>query len=646
MTATVVQLDRFSGLSSEVATRRDEQGPPRRWVGLRLVAAAAAVALVAYLLAATGIRLDGSASPEATRRDQVAGSAGSADGVARARRAGIDVDGVVNSVRHQVTAVPGRPGELVATDSAYRARFDAAGFALSPTGTHASLGVSLRDAERGGQPLTLDMGAWRGVSNRAERQVAPGVREVVTVGHSEVEWDVVLRSAPSGTGDLVLSADLAGSARVVADGGTLRFGLAGSGELRMGALVVKDATGAVVHRALPRVDGRHLRLVVPHHVLAGARYPLTLDPTVSAEVVVSAATSIQDYSDVAFDGTNYLVVWQDLRSGSFDIWGARVSTAGTVLAPGAFAISTATNDQYYPAVVYYGSAYLVVWEDHRSDPAGDIYGARVQTNGTVLDTGGAAFSTATNDQIVPDLAFDGTNVLVVWEDKRFGQSQIWDTEWSPATGVVSPGGNQVCAPFNGGHDPAVTYWGSTYLVVWEDYRNLSTSGPDIYGARVQTNGVTIDGAGAPFSTAPNAQSVPDLAYDGSTVLVVWEDLRNGSSYDIYGTRFNVTSGVVDPGGKLISSQTDNQQLPKVVANGTFLVVWSDRRSGTNYDIYGTTVAASDAHVDPPAGFAISAAAGDERTPNLTKGNGGNWGVSYDRGPGTNNDGFFRSVAPK
>ena len=50
----------------------------------------------------------------------------------------------------------------------------------------------------------------------------------------------------------------------------------------------------------------------------------------------------------------------------------------------------------------------------------DIYGARVRTNGTVVDATGTAFSTAPGGQFDPDLAFDGTNYLVVWSDYRAG----------------------------------------------------------------------------------------------------------------------------------------------------------------------------------------------------------------------------------
>lgn len=71
----------------------------------------------------------------------------------------------------------------------------------------------------------------------------------------------------------------------------------------------------------------------------------------------------------------------------------------------------------------------------------------------------------------------------------------------------------------------------------------------------------------------------------------------------------------------------------------------DRRSGSNDDVYGARVAANGT-VDDPAGFAIAAAGTNERAPAVTKGEGGTWGVGYERDHPGGTSTLLRTVAPK
>src|SRR5262245_14846921 len=110
---------------------------------------------------------------------------------------------------------------------------------------------------------------------------------------------------------------------------------------------------------------------------------------------------------VAFDGTNYLVVWSDSRSGGYDIYGARVSPSGTILDPNGIRITTAAAVFHaMPRLSFDGTNYLVVWEESQSGDF-NIVGARVTPAGSVLDPEGIPISTAPDEQSLPALAFDG-----------------------------------------------------------------------------------------------------------------------------------------------------------------------------------------------------------------------------------------------
>jgi len=71
-------------------------------------------------------------------------------------------------------------------------------------------------------------------------------------------------------------------------------------------------------------------------------------------------------ANVAASYSEFLVVWTDSRNGSEDIYGARVTSDGTVKDPEGLPICVAPGAQTTPAVASNGSDYWVVWADGRN----------------------------------------------------------------------------------------------------------------------------------------------------------------------------------------------------------------------------------------------------------------------------------------
>ncbi len=333
----------------------------------------------------------------------------------------------------------------------------------------------------------------------------------------------------------------------------------------------------------------------------------------SAAIPISTAMNHQQTPSIAFDGVNYLVVWADRRSTNFDIYGCRVSPSGTVLDPDGLVIATAEYDLWHPSVAFDGANYLVVWEDERNGSDTDIYGCRVDPSGTVLDPEGIAISTVEGNECSPSVASDGTNYFVVWKDNRNGSdSDIYGSRLSPAGSVLDTAGLAISTGVADQWSPSLTFDGANYLVVWVDNRSGSDS--DIYGSRVNPSGTVLDPEGIAISTAEgNEWYPPSVASDGTNCFVVWEDNRSGSG-DIYGCRVSPLGTVMDPEGILISIAAYGQGHSLVAFDGTnYLVVWADRRNGSDPDIYGCRVSSSGTILDP-AGIAISKAGGDQTHP--------------------------------
>ena len=321
----------------------------------------------------------------------------------------------------------------------------------------------------------------------------------------------------------------------------------------------------------------------------------------------------QDMPAIAFDGTNFLVVWHDEREGSYDIYGARVTADGVVMDPSGIVVSAATSDQLYPAVAFDGTDFLVVWQDERSGES-DIYGARMTKDGAVLDPSGIAVSTAAYDQSFPAVSFDGTNFLVVWQDEREDEfGDIYGARVSMAGAVLDPTGIAICRVVYDQMFPAVAFDGANFLVVWEDERN---GYGDIYGARVTGAGAVLDTTGIAVSAAADDQGGPGVAFDGSNFLVVWHDLRGGEFYDIYGARVSVAGVVLDPAGIAVSTAPDDQEWPAAAFDGTnFNISWQDWRGGIAGDIYCARMSQAGAVLDP-SGIAVSRTQDDQGYPRV------------------------------
>lgn len=650
-----------------------------------------------------------------------------------------DVDQVVEQVSHAVTAVAGQPGAFAVPGAGYDATFDPAGVRVD------GLRIAVSDVARAGATsLDVAPGAWTPDANVAQRALAAGVAERVTAGTVGVEWDVVLTAPPAGTGDLTVTASLGGldpTAVPQRRDAAWLLTVAGGAQVTIDELVVLDAAGTELYRALPDIAGSVLQLTVPSSVLDGAAYPLTLDPTVSPERLVSSRGTSQDDEDmaIAFDGTNFLVVWRTLNTGIFGtrvtpggaaidipaiqiaissvsqrpavafdgsnflvVWTSDSGIAGRIVSPAGavgstIEITAAAGTQDQPDVAFNGNSYVVAWEDNRSG-AYDIYAARVTTAGTVLDASGLVVSNATGAQNAPAVAYDGTNTLVVWSDARAGSDDIFGARVGPGGGVSDPAGIPISTAAGSQRQPEVAFDGTNHLVVWSDNRSGTY---DIYGARVSPAGSVLNPSGIAVSTAAVDQSTPTVAYDGASYLVAWADTREHPSfgYDVFASRVTTAGTVVTPAGTPVSTTSGGAGLfslgPAVASGGgTFFLAWEDTRSlddayasrissagavldpkglrlssrlpepgqseavvafdGTNYlvawsayngtlDIWGARVAPGGRVLDPD-GFAISTAAGDQLQPAVAYG-GGQFLVTWtERGTAGIDDIFMTKVS--
>jgi hypothetical protein len=121
--------------------------------------------------------------------------------------------------------------------------------------------------------------------------------------------------------------------------------------------------------------------------------------------------------DVAYSGSNYLLVWRSgtLSSADTSISGRIMNLDGSY--GSTLTVAQAAGRQLRPTVSWDGTTYVVAWEDQRTqqaffDARTDVYAARVDQNGTLLDAAGFPVQASTGGDITPSIVSEAGVTLI------------------------------------------------------------------------------------------------------------------------------------------------------------------------------------------------------------------------------------------
>jgi len=309
---------------------------------------------------------------------------------------------------------------------------------------------------------------------------------------------------------------------------------------------------------------------------------------------ISIGSSVDMEPQVAFDGTNYLLIWDDY---SFNLNGRFISTSGDLIGD-PFVISP-TNGGWLDTggIVFGGGKYLVVYDKAIDINAKDVVYCRlVDPSGSV--SGEVSVSTGSGKvHSINQAAFDGTNFLIVWTE---------DVDDYEVRGrFVSPIGTlgtefSINASTHPSDNPlAVAFDGTNYLVVWDDEVGGKGSGVwDLFGQLIDKSGNTVGGV-ISISTAAGHQIGPIIAFDGTDYLVSWTDMREDTNqdglcdegentcWDIYGQYVSKAGALV--GSEFVINNDAGNQLGGVggFAGGKYFGLVNNITGFSGNDILGT-----------------------------------------------------------
>jgi hypothetical protein len=277
---------------------------------------------------------------------------------------------------------------------------------------------------------------------------------------------------------------------------------------------------------------------------------------------------------IAFDGTQYLAVWEDHRLRRPVLYGGRITADGAALDPFGFAILDVVPDledtyEYQHDVAFDGENFLVV-----AEAGGRIIAVRVSPAGELLDPGGFLVAD-TQMASRPSLVFDGENFLVVWRQSDPGSSGIFQARVEPDTTVLDPGGVFIYEA-NAEHwtpGVSVSFDGTHNLLIWESDGNPKFEPPRLlHAGRTSADGTRVDET--PVRLGPEGEDVQSHAagFDGTNHVIAWYSFEAG----IRASRMTPEGTILDPDGFVVDDikYRATDRLEMAAGNEPSIVVWS------------------------------------------------------------------------
>jgi hypothetical protein len=377
-----------------------------------------------------------------------------------------------------------------------------------------------------------------------------------------------------------------------------------------------DAEGT--RTAVPaRWDGDEIVLEVPAATVTASRFPAVLDPLVSGEVVLGVpaarppAEGAQTDAAIACKVDECLVAWSDVRTGSYNqraVYATRVNAEGTILDPVGIAVSLGSHTALEPAVATDGTNYAVAFT-LRSGATSILILQRVHADGTL---GLSKPITSSSDPgVFPSqaaLAFGNGRYLAAWAQGSRVRVHLRDASTLEGIFFSNGVGQNVDQS-----SPAVTYVAASNQFYLAYAAEIAGSSWDVQTANVSwTNGapLTVRTAGG----GVGQQLRPDVASDGTSAMVVWDDRRTGSTSEIRANRatFSGTSQTLQNGnGFLVRGGTWSEEASiGFQSGGSYVVAWEEAS-----DLRGTRMTAGGTLLDSPP-VILANGSGSQESPDV------------------------------
>lgn len=293
---------------------------------------------------------------------------------------------------------------------------------------------------------------------------------------------------------------------------------------------------------------------------------------------LSNQAGYSDYPAIAFNGTVYGIVWQDVGfTGNYEIFFTTIEEKYVSIDNSTIIQITnnGTVPTYMPKITAKGNNFGIAWQDRR-DGNSEIYFCEVDATGTkiisdIRVTNNSGYSAAA------DIVWDGSNYGIAWNDNSDGDFDIYFT-------LLDASGNKIITDHNISNTtvnssiPDIDFNGTNYGIVWWDSR-LS---PDyqVYFALINSSGSLIGGSDIAVSSIEYF-AAPRIIWNGNDFGIVWSDDRDGNS-EVYFNRIN-SSGIIVGSDIRLTNNTGASVYPNIDSNypsdSQYFISWQDESDG-------------------------------------------------------------------
>ncbi|MFQ5649863.1 MAG: T9SS type A sorting domain-containing protein [bacterium] len=319
-----------------------------------------------------------------------------------------------------------------------------------------------------------------------------------------------------------------------------------------------------------------------------------------------------------------IVVWQDKRFNSSDIFAIRMHKSGKLMwTPGGEQVAQFENEQIAPVIIEDGDGgSFIAWQDHRSSGFGSVYAQQIENldgqpqwavNGIEVRRRG----------ITPNLIQDGILGIIAASyapaldkdliaaqkvsldaDLEWGASTLPSDSASVASTETPP---KLVSDFNGGA-----------IFAWVDIRGGVDH--EIYTARLDQSGSRAwTPEEIPLGTSATEGTEPAVLPDGAGgIIIAWISPQSPGSTDdlIMVQNLNGDGAKQWPSepGVVVSTSAGSKDKVRITQadQNMYLVVWEDLSSGADKDIAAQRIA-SDGSLVPPL-IEVVSASGAQRNP--------------------------------